>query len=296
MKTILVLWVNFLVMVSMLPGVSVAGDCAKSGSGLAVGIADYVAGFEKDDSKLVQSLEKFKKRQLKLKESGWKPPWQGYKDVKERSYYEKLRTEDLARECFSTSLWAREMLIYDRPAYGIARAGIFHDGFAILYERPDFWEAIASVYIHLARNLAEIKVEKKQSNLQTLSAEQRTQMDILFNLQTLQYVYTYPLFVQKLKGREELLLRANLEALRAVLSYAGESEYRDKPFWGTTVAYGLSRPVFALLKKTNPDKYSEIIGRLENTELSFKSPDPAHLRRRMGPDMAGVERRLDEPA
>lgn len=271
MKAIPFLCVNLLVMVSMVPGVSVAGDRAKSGSGLAKQIADYVAEFEKDDSKLVQSLEKFKKRQLKAKESGWKPPWQGYKDAKDRSYYEKLNTEDLAKECFSTSLWAREIIIYNRPAYAIARAGIFHDGFAVLYERPDFWEAIASVYIHLARNFAEIKVEKRQSNLQTLSAERRTQMDILFNLQNLKHAYTYPLFVQKLKGRERLLLRANLEAIRTVLSYARE---RDKPFWGATVAYGLSRPMFALLKRTNPDKYSEIIGRLENTELSFKSPDP----------------------
>jgi len=245
---------------------------------MAKRIANYVAMFEKNDASLMQSLEKFKKSQLKLKESGWKPPWQGYKNVKDRSYYEKLSTEDLAKECFSTSLWAREILIYDRPAYGIARAGIFHDGFAVLYERPDFWEAIASVYIHLARNLAEIKVEKKQSNLQNLSVEERTQMDILFNLQTLKYAYTYPLFVQKLKGREELLLRANMEALKSVLSYAKEAEHRDKPFWGTTVAYGLSRPVFALLKRTNPDNYSEIIGRLENTELSFKSPNPAQAR------------------
>ena len=167
MKTVIVLCVNFLFMVSMMPGVSLARDSIKSESGMAKRIADYVTMFEKDDSKLVQSLAEFKKRQLKLKESGWKPPWQGYKDVKDRSYYEKLTTEDLAKECFSTSLWAREMLIYNRPAYGIARAGIFHDGFAVLYERPDFWEAIASVYIHLAQKLAEIKVEKRQSNLQT---------------------------------------------------------------------------------------------------------------------------------
>jgi hypothetical protein len=262
----------------MMPGVSLAGDSIKAGSAMARQIADYVTMFEKDDSKLVQSLEKFKKRQLKSKESGWKPPWQGYKDVKERSYYEKLTTEDLAKECFSTSLWAREMLIYSQPAYGIARAGIFHDGFAVLYERPDFWEAIASVYVHLAKKLTEMKVEQKQSNPQTLSAQERTQMDILFNLKTLQYVYTYPLFLQTLKGKEELLLRANVEALKAVLSYAGESEYRDKPFWGATVAYGLSRPVFALLKRTNPDSYSEIISRLENTQLSFKNPDPAQTR------------------
>ena len=278
MKAILVLCVNFLVMVSMLPGVSLADDSIKAGSAMAKRISDYVAEFEKDDSKLAQSLEKFKKRLLKSKESGWKPPWQGYKDAKDRSYYEKLTTEDLAKECFSTSLWAREIIIYNRPAYGIARAGIFHDGFAVLYERPDFWEAIASVYIHLAQKLAEIKVEKKQSDLQTLSAEQRTQMDILFNLQNLEHVYTYPLFVQKLKGKEELLLRANLEALKSVLSYPGESEHSDKPFWTTTVAYGLSRPMFALLKRMNPDSYSEIISRLENTELSFKSPDPTQTR------------------
>jgi hypothetical protein len=296
MKAILVLCFNFLIMVSMLSEVSLAGDRAKSGSALAEGISNYVAEFEKDDSKLVQSLAEFKKRQLKLKESGWKPPWQGYKDVKERSYYEKLSTEDLAGECFSTSLWAREMLIYDRPAYGIARAGIFHDGFAVLYERPDFWEAIASVYIHLARNLTELKVEKKKSNPETLSAEEKKQMDILFNLKTLQYVYTYPLFLQTLKGKEELLLRANLEALRAVLSYAGESEYRDKPFWGATVAYGLTRPMFALLKRTNPDKYSEILGRLKNTELSFKSPDPEQTRSYIRLVVSTVEQALADTA
>jgi hypothetical protein len=268
----------------------------KPGASVAGRIAAYVARFEESDARLLRALPKFKERQLKSKESGWKPPWEGYKNVKDRAYYEKLTTADLAKECFSTSLWARDMFIYDHAAYGIVRAEVFHDGFSVLYERPDFWEGIASVYRHLAQELAETKVDRrKMGNPEALSVEERRQMDILFNLQTLKHAYTFPRFRERLKGREKLLLQANLEALRAVLSYAKESGRRDgKPFWGAGVAYGLSCPMLALLKRMNPDKYSEIIGRLEKTELSFKKPDPKQVESYIRLVISTVEQALAE--
>jgi len=235
---------------------------AASGSVLRKGTEAYVSKFEKSDPQLIHRIADFTQGELKLKESGWKPPWEGYKNVKPRSDYEKLKTADLARECFSTSVWARDTLIYDEPAYGIARIGVFHDGFAVLYERPDFWDGIASVYEYLSQALPKAGTEFKQ-------------MDILFNLQTLEHAYTYPLFQKTLRGREKLLLRANLKALRAVLSYTRESKQNpQKPFWGAVVTSGLSYPVVALLKQVDPQKYSELIGQIEKVELAFAKPDP----------------------
>jgi len=296
MKRVLVLYVTLPVVASTLPGASSADDRAKPRSPVAGRIAAYVAQFEETDARLLRDLSKFKESQRKSKERGWKPPWEGYKNVKDRAYYEKLPTTDLAKECFSTSLWARDMLIYDRPAYGIVRAEVFHDGFSVLCQRPDFWEGIAAVYRHLAQELSQIKVQRRQKdNPGALSAEERKQMDILFNLQTLQYAYTFPRFRERLKGREKLLLRANLEALRAVLAYTRESGRRDgKPFWGAGVAHGLSCPTLALLKRTNPGKYSEIIGRLEKTELSFTKPDPREVEGYIRLVISSVEQALAE--
>ena len=61
--------------------------------------------------------------------------------------------DDLAKECFSTSVWAREIFIHNHPTYGIARAGVFHDGLSVLYERPDFWKGMVAVYKDLGGRL-----------------------------------------------------------------------------------------------------------------------------------------------
>ncbi len=228
-------------------------------------IAAYVQRFDEKDDRLLPDLAEFKKEQIELKKSGWKPPWKGYKHVRSRADYEKMKTADLAKECFSTSLWAREMFIYDKPAYGILRAGIYHDGFAVLYEREDFWEGMISVYKHLCDKLGETKEEKER-------------MDILFNLQELQHAYSYPAFHQRLSGHERALLQANVAALKAVLFYTTEAkETPDRPFWGAGVAYGLSCQVFALLKRINSKAYSRLLEQIQTIEISFMKPEPSQV-------------------
>jgi len=257
-------------------------DNSVAGCNLAKGISAYVAKFEKNDPKLVSALARFKQKQAQAKQErpGWKPPWEGYKRTKSRRYYEKLGTTDLATQCFSTSLWARETLIYDEPRYGVVRAGIYHDGFSVLYQRSDFWDGIAAVYRHLSQKLGKAKGEKER-------------MDILCNLQTMQHAYTYPLFRERLKGHEKALLRANLLALKAVLSYTREAKQQQEgPFWGAGVAYGLSCPVSALLKRLDPEKYSRLLGRLHRAELSFTKPDPAQVETYIELFIARVEQAL----
>ncbi|NIP24521.1 MAG: hypothetical protein GWN67_09315, partial [Phycisphaerae bacterium] len=59
-----------------------------------------------------------------------------------------------------------------------------------------------------------------------------------------------------------LIFVVTLFAFTADQSWGGEAEKIIKRY----------------LKMPRPDKYSEIIGLLENTELSFKNPDPAQTR------------------
>jgi hypothetical protein len=262
MKYFPVACIGLFVLAALLPPLCMADDSPTPPPSLPERIAAYVEHFEKSDDWLPDNLAKFKQEQVDSKASGWKPPWGGYKNVRNRADYEKLSTPALARDCFKTSLWAREMMTYGRPAYGIARAGIFHDGLAVLYERADFWDGIAAVYEDLARKLPNAVVERER-------------MDILFTLQQLGSAYTYPAFREKLKGQEEKLLRANVAALKAVLEYTKEAKQQpEKPFWGAGVAYGLSCTVFTLLKETDPEKYSQLLEQMKGIDLAFTKPEP----------------------
>ncbi len=247
------------------PNKSDADDFPAPQSSLSKQIADHVERVGENDQLLLRDLPKFRQDLIKSIESGWKPPFVDDKNVKSCADYEKLSTPALAKECFKTPLWARLMLIYERPAYGIVRAGVVHNGFAVLYTRADFWDGIAAVYEDLARKLPKAKVERER-------------MDILFNLQELGSALTYPPFREKLRGREETLLRANVVALKAVLGYTEEAKQQpEKPFWGAGVAYGLSCNVFALLKETNPEKYSQLLEQMKGIDLSFREPEPSQV-------------------
>jgi len=216
----------------------------------------YVRQFDEQDDKLLRELERLKKEWVKSKERGWKPPWAGYKGVRSRAEYEKMSTADLAKECFSTSLWAREIFVHNKPAYGISRAGGFHDGYSVLYERPDFWDGMVSVYEYLSVRLGKAE-------------EEHERMDILFNLQTLRWAYTYPDFRKTLPGHERDLLRAHVAALKAVLSYTTEAKQRPKgPFWGAQVASGLTGPSLALLKRVDPKAYLRLFEQIQTIEIS----------------------------
>jgi len=280
MRATRIMCFGFLLTVATHP-LSSGGDSVAE-STLAKGISAYVAKFERSDPNLVSAVARFKQKQAqaKRKRPGWKPPWEGYKRAKSRSDYEKLGTMALATQCFSTNLWAKETLIYHEPRYGVARAGIYHDGFSVLYERSDFWDGIAAVYRHLSQRLGKAKRETER-------------MDLLFNLQAMQHAYTYPLFRGRLKGHEKALLSANLVSLKAVLSYTREAKQQQEgPFWGAGVAYGLSCPVSALLKRVDPEGYSGLLGRLQSAELSFTKPDPAQVETYIELFIAGVEEAL----
>jgi hypothetical protein len=242
------------------PGATVKVDKQSQATGVSVfsgRMVKYVRQFdEQTDDELLRRLEGLKKGWAKSKERGLKPPWEGYKRVRSRAEYEKMSTTDLAKECFSTSLWAREYFCYGIPAYGIARAGVYHDGFSVLYERPDFWDGMVRVYGDLSGRLGKAETEHKR-------------MDILFNLQELRWAYTYPEFRKTLPGHERDLLRAHVAALKAVLSYTTEAKQRPKgPFWGAQVASGLTGPSLALLKRIDPKAYSRLFEQIQTIEIS----------------------------
>jgi len=219
-------------------------------------IDSYVQQFGEQDDKLTRELERLKKKFTESRDRGWKPPWGGLRRLRSRADYEKMSTADLAKECFSTSVWAREIFIHNHPTYGIARAGVFHDGLSVLYQRPDFWDGMVAVYKELGDRMGKAETEHER-------------MDILFNLQTLRWAYIYPDFRKTLPGHESDLLGAHVAALKAVSSYATEAEQRPKgPFWGAQVASGLTGPSLALLKRVDPKAYSRLFEQIQTSKIS----------------------------
>ena len=276
-------FVTIVVFPLLLWAATLSSVCAAEGtppprSELSKLTAAYVERFElKDDGRQMVVLADFRKQQAKLRESGWQPPWDGYKNVKSRADYEKLNTADLAKECFSTSLWARESLIYNDAAYGITRAGVFHDGFSTLYERADLWDGIGATLVSLAQKLEDAKTENET-------------MDVLFTFKELKHAYTYPAFRDRLRGREPMLLRSNLAALKALLSYTKQAEqWPRRPFWGAVALDGVCCPVFALLKRTDSKKYAELIKGLDGIEVSFALPQPQQVETYLQPVIGTVE-------
>lgn len=77
MKTGRVPYAALLAVAFTMPGASSADDRVEPRSRVAEKAAAYVAMSEESDPRLAEALAKFKERQLKLKESGWKPPWEG---------------------------------------------------------------------------------------------------------------------------------------------------------------------------------------------------------------------------
>ena len=156
-------------------GAAVKVDKQPQATGVSVfsgRMGKYVQQFDEQDDKLARELERLKKKFAESRERGWKPPWGGLKRLRSRADYEKMSTADLAKECFSTSVWAGEIFIHNHPTYGIARAGVFHDGLSVLYERPDFWDGMVAVYKELGDRMGKAETEHER-------------MGILFNLQTL---------------------------------------------------------------------------------------------------------------
>ncbi len=246
-----------------------SGESPKPLSPLGQGLAAYVAGAEKEDAKLVADLPRFRTRQLALRKKGWRPPWDGYRTAKPRGHYEKLTTVQLARECLSTGLWAHECLVYDRPAFGIARTAVFHEGFDVLYARDDLWEGIAAAYEDLSARLAK-------------ATDLHDRMNILMGLQTMNHAYAFPEFRKRLAGREPRLLSAHLKAFAAVRSYAERTaklrkDGKTTAFFGPGVAYELACSSLLLVKRASPAAYPRALRTLAGEQLSFRQTDPEQV-------------------
>jgi len=250
-----------------LPPSAPGDEPAKGLSPMGQRMAAYVAQAEKDDPKLLAALASFRKRQQELRKTGWRPPWDASRNVKPRAHYESLSTAQLACECLSTGLWARECMLYDRAAYGIARAAVFHEGFDVLYARKDLWAGIAAAYEDLSAGLGRAKGVHDR-------------MNVLMGLQMMNHAYEFPEFRQRLAGSEARLLAAHLKAFAAVRAYSERTGKLRKAgkkaaFFGPGVAYSLACSSLLLIKRASPAAYPGALRKLSAAQLSFRQPDAA---------------------
>jgi hypothetical protein len=183
-------------------------------------------------------------------------------------YYQSLDTETLILECFSRSIFAFETTIFDDPRIGIERLRAYHDGFAELFGRDDFWRGVLHLYADLTDR---INLDASLSEIVRTSGH--------FNALYTLYLYT-PLKDQ-IKGREPLFLQANLEAVRKYVWYL---DNYDPDVLGTEGSPGFFREpiqvldiVMLLTAETDPDKCANARAKLGKI-LWTQNQEPEKLR------------------
>jgi hypothetical protein len=88
--------------------------------------------------------------------------------------------------------------IYNDRRFGFVDLLVFHDGFAELYSRDDFWKGILHAYDSLSQKL----VDPETGN--------REIVRVSGFLDAMSFLYGEPKFRHQLKGREKLFLDAHV--------------------------------------------------------------------------------------
>ena len=213
-------------------------------------LAELIERFEKDCMSAEQKANVAVARTewLNLKESGH-TRWGSENWMKDPDYYKGLNTSQLVDECFSRTIFANEMSIYNEAAFGFESLKIFHNGFAELFKREDLWEGILHLYEHLSA-----KLDPEADLIQIVSAAS--------HLDELRKLYVLSPLREQVKGREAIFLGANLRVLKRFRWYL---ENYDPEKLGTGGSPGffrepcsVARVALMLAKQVDPKRYAEI--------------------------------------
>ena len=178
--------------------------------------------------------------------------------VKPPSYFQGMDTESLAKECFSSGLFAAEMLAFaGKEEVAFIRLEIMHNGFAELFNRPDMWKGVLAVY------------EMLISNLDPQGEKNDVFSSALF-LHALKQLYFFNPFKKQINGNEKIFLEVNLKALkrfRWFIENSHLSRFEPKiPFY--VEPFTVVSVALMLQHKVNPKNYDDIISQLSSVRFT----------------------------
>jgi hypothetical protein len=181
--------------------------------------------------------------------SAGKTWWGSERWMKDPNYYANLETPKLAEECFSKPIFAFETTCFENPRFGYERMKVFHNGFAELFKREDMWKGILHTYDYLSSKLA-------------LESDLKTIVETAGSLHALKTIYNFPTFKEQVKGREELLLAANIRVLKKLAWYLENYDPKQLGTDGSPGFFGeacsVAQIALMLTKEVDPQRYAAI--------------------------------------
>ncbi len=216
----------------------------------SAGLSRIINEFEEDQAETSELKIELANQELKLldaKRSGT-TMWGSEKWMKDSNYYKSLSTVPLAKECFSQGIFWAEMMLFDNSEFAFQRLKIMHNGYSELFKRKDMWKGILAVYEMLYS-----KIDPKSELKEIVEASR--------GLDSFQKLYGFPQFKKQIKGREEVFLNANLNALKRfrwyIEEYDPEKIGTNMPFYCAPCS--VADVALMLMKQVNYRKYAEII-------------------------------------
>ena len=200
---------------------------------------------------------------------GFAEPWQNLVPKLTREQCVKMPTPELAKVCFSTSLFTRLLLIYDRPVYAFSIAKIRYPCYEELFNRDNLWEGVLSAYSFYSSSL-------------NPKGEPNDVIDAIMGLNNLPLFFQYPPMRRQLEGREVLFVRAHLEALKNIRSFIKDdkdnSTVSSTQFFSVTTPISLVNYSLVLLQKVSTDKSKSVIDNISKLRLS-KTPEMKEVKK-----------------
>ena len=234
-------------------------------------LVELIKGYQEQrlsqESRKLHDLTIFIDKLLDKKEKGG-TRWSSENWMKAPEYYQNLNTLALAEECFDLnllSIFGSEMGIYgNNPLHGYFSLKIFHNGFAELFEREDFYAGLVHAYEVISSHI-------------TTQDDYGTIIRASWDLGHMGKIYTNEFLKDKIKGHEKELFAANYNTLLRYKEYLDERApqgvrlgFFGEPTWVANVALMLARQL-------DPVKFALIEPEISEVRLS-KQQIPMELK------------------
>jgi len=151
-------------------------------------------------------LAEFELYLLQQLASGWEPPWRGL-DIKETDdEIRKMSTKELGLRLWTTGIYARESIVFDRPSSAMKRLEVCYKGYAELFRRPDLWQAM-------------VEAMSNSSLLLSPSNSDQANLNLAMVLTSLPSTYGYPPIRRNIAGHEKELIKSHIAALLRIKDF-----------------------------------------------------------------------------
>ncbi len=158
--------------------------------------------------------------------------------------------------------------LFEDPRLGIESLRVFHNGFAELFSRDDLWQGMLFLYADLTRR---INLEAELEEIVTVSG----------HFDALEALYLHTQLRDQIRGRENLFLEVNLDALRRYAWYLDKYDPKRLGTNGSPGFFGepcsLVKVALLLTAEIDPAKYAVARDQLGKT-LWDETQDVERLR------------------